>query len=774
MLSSAKKSVPTLKQFIQPYFIEIAPDGAIAATCTRFVTILEKNNIYNHLGKNIVELFLQLGTLDTKFDTSSLSRTAIPRSIDLSVNRPGSRSFLIRWTPTPANEPVEGGWQFTGVRIHMDIAAIVPGIVPTTIPVISAKKRSAGTQRKAIKKHGLFLADLVKYVSDIIVSTDTQFQIMQWNKAAEKCYGISARHAIGKNFRELISYEYVNSTQQEAERSFLERGYWEGETVYLSPNGKKSYLLCSVRTMRDSRENIIGIVAINKDITENKRAQEEIIRIKTAIDNTSDAISITDINFKVIYQNPSHQRMFRRTTRQWNSENGILNCIRQPVLTRKMVAELRSGRSWSGDVKAYDKSGSAIDLALRSDSIQDRAGGSIGYIWSFTDIRERKRSEAQLHEYSEQITIILERFTDGFFVLDKNLRVELWNQEAERLTGLSPEEMIGAIIWEKWPEMAGDENYLSLHRALKKKVTVNFEQYNERRDRWLETSVYPSAQGLFVYFKDITARKKQEAMMSLEKKVLELNSNKKSSLQAIVNYFLKGIEKIFPEMYCSVLTLDDDGLAVRHLSSPRLPAIYSHAIDGLPIGPEAGSCGTAMFRKEKVVVSDIETDPLWAGARELALQFGLRACWSLPVLNAKGDVLAAFATYYTSAKSPTEVDLDIVGRAANIVRIILENNRAEEDIKASNERYMLATRATNDAIWDWDMNAQEYFWGEGFYQQFGYRPGSKVRTRKFWESHLHPEDRDRILKELERFIQRKDKGLWLEEYRFRRVQVPVN
>lgn len=217
--------MPTLKQFIQPYFIEIAPDGAITATCTRFATILEKNNIYNPLGKNIIELFLQLGTLDTTFDTSSFSRIAIPRSIDLSVNRPGFRSFLVRWTPTPANEPVEGGWQFTGVRIHMDTRAFVP--------VISAKKRSASSQRKSIKKDGLFLADLVKYSSDIIVSTDTPFQIIQWNKAAEKCNAISARHAIGKNFRELIKYEYVNSTQQEAKRLFFEQGYWEVETVYL-------------------------------------------------------------------------------------------------------------------------------------------------------------------------------------------------------------------------------------------------------------------------------------------------------------------------------------------------------------------------------------------------------------------------------------------------------------------------------------------------------------------------------------------------------------
>ena len=66
----------------------------------------------------------------------------------------------------------------------------------------------------------------------------------------------------------------------------------------------------------------------------------------------------------------------------------------------------------------------------------------------------------------------------------------------------------------------------------------------------------------------------------------------------------EGIEKIFPGMYCSVLTLDEDGISVRHLSAPGLPAIYAHAIDGLPIGPEAGSCGTAMYRKEKVIVSD--------------------------------------------------------------------------------------------------------------------------------------------------------------------------
>jgi PAS domain S-box-containing protein len=281
-------------------------------------------------------------------------------------------------------------------------------------------------------------------------------------------------------------------------------------------------------------------------------------------------------------------------------------------------------------------------------------------------------------------------------------------------------------------------------------------------------SLYPSDQGLFAYFKDVTIRKKQEALLALEKRVLELNTGKRMSLRILLNYFLKGIQKIFPGMYCSVLTLDDDSLCSRLLSAPNLPAIYAHAIDGLPIGPAGGSCGTAMYRKETVIVSDIATDPLWKDHRDLALQFGLRACWSIPVLDDRDAVLAAFAVYYDTAKSPTDVEMDIFERVANLVAIIIESKKAEEELNISNERYTLATKATNDAIWDRDLYTGLCFWGEGFYHLFAYKPGVKVRTGKFWESHIHPRDRDRVVKGMTKFIDRKDQGLWLEEYRFKR------
>ncbi|HTI12474.1 MAG TPA: PAS domain S-box protein [Puia sp.] len=640
MLSSAPKSVPTREQFIQPYFIEIASNGAIKATCARFTTLLKKRNIYPVLEKNIQEIFAQLGKLTPGFP-EQFQETALPGLIDLSINGRGVKPFLIRWIATPVYSPEgeTGNWQLSGMKIYPESSRAAGSREPS---------RQAGDELQ-------YQASLVKYVSDIIVTTDLQHQVIYWNKAAEKFYGIPAGQAIGQHFPEMIRYEYPYTTEEKVKKALQEESFWDGECIYVSEDGKKSYLISSIRHIKDPEDRVTGIMAVNRDITENKLAQQD-----------------------------------------------------------------------------------------------------------------RKKAEMQLRQYSEQMKNILESITDGFFVLDKDFKVTLWNHEAERITRLSSAEMLGQPIWEKLPDLVDKNTYQSFQKAFSKKMTVTLEQYNARFDRWLEMSIYPSEQGLFAYFKDVTVRKKHEVLLALEKKVLEMNSSKKASLRTILNYFLKGIQKIFPGMYCCVLTLDDERLCVKLLSAPGLPAIYAHAIDGLLIGPMAGSCGTAIYRKEKVIVSDIETDPLWHSHKDLALRFGLRACWSFPILDAKEDVLAAFAVYYTTSKSPTAVELDIIERAANLVTIIIESKSAEEELSISNERYTLATKATNDAIWDLDFHTELYFWGEGFYHQFGHKPIAKVRTRKFREMHIHPEDRERVLRNMEKFIRRKKKDLWLEEYRFKR------
>lgn len=123
-------------------------------------------------------------------------------------------------------------------------------------------------------------------------------------------------------------------------------------------------------------------------------------------------------------------------------------------------------------------------------------------------------------------------------------------------------------------------------------------------------------------------------------------------LSEILTKLVLMIEAQAPNMFASILLLSYDGNHVRHAVAPSLPGSYVRVIDGSPIGPKHGSCGTAMFRGEPVMVTDILTDPLWDDYREHAMAIGMRACWSTPIMSSKGKVLGSFAMYYREPRTP--------------------------------------------------------------------------------------------------------------------------
>ncbi len=369
----------------------------------------------------------------------------------------------------------------------------------------------------------------------------------------------------------------------------------------------------------------------------------------------------------------------------------------------------------------------------------------------------------------EQINTVLDSITEGYFLLDQNLHVLFCNHKAAQILEQPALSLAGSSVEGRLPPFMGADTVLAFKKAGQEKSTFTREYYVPRQGRWLEMNTYPVSRDLFVYFKDVSRRKFHEMLLELEKKVLEINSNQQASLPTTVDYFLEGIEKIFPGMLCSVLLVSEDGSTLHHLSAPSLPKPYCEAINGINAGPSACSCGTAAYTKKAVIVSDIASDPLWATYRDLAAAYNLAACWSLPILDNSGQVLATFAMYYSYVKSPNDLDMAVLVRAANLILIILESKRAEEKIKISNERYLLAIKATNDVIWDLELKSQIPFWSEGFYTQFGFKSGKEVNTRGFWEAHLHPEDARRVIDGLTAFIGQKKRGLWLEEYRFRKA-----
>ena len=196
--------------------------------------------------------------------------------------------------------------------------------------------------------------------------------------------------------------------------------------------------------------------------------------------------------------------------------------------------------------------------------------------------------------------------------------------------------------------------------------------------------------------RDITERRRDEAVRSAQREVLGMIATG-SALPDVLDCLVRLVEQQGTGMRCSVLMLDDNGTHVRHGAAPSLPEEYVRAIDGLPIGPRHGSCGTAMFRGTRVVVTDILTDPLWEDYREVARRFGLRACWSTPIFSPQRQVLGSFAMYYDEPRSPTEEELRLIEAAADVARIAIEQQRAQQALRDSEAR----NRAMLRAIPDW-------------------------------------------------------------------------
>lgn len=147
----------------------------------------------------------------------------------------------------------------------------------------------------------------------------------------------------------------------------------------------------------------------------------------------------------------------------------------------------------------------------------------------------------------------------------------------------------------------------------------------------------------------------------------------KAPLHEILSSLVLMIEAQSPEMVCSVLLIGNDGNHVRHVVAPSLPESYVKAIDGSPIGPKQGSCGTAMFRGKPVIVTDILTDPLWEDYREYAADIGMRACWSTPIMSSKGKVLGSFAMYYREPRTPTGDESRLTNVATKLASLAIED-----------------------------------------------------------------------------------------------------
>ena len=155
-------------------------------------------------------------------------------------------------------------------------------------------------------------------------------------------------------------------------------------------------------------------------------------------------------------------------------------------------------------------------------------------------------------------------------------------------------------------------------------------------------------------------------------------------LSSILNLLCEKAEEYNPDMMCSVLRLNEKSSTLHPIASGSLPADYCAALDGVTIGQGVGSCGTAAFQKQRIVVEDINTHPYWAQYKGLALGAGLQACWSEPIIGSKGNVFGTFAMYYALPRAPTKKDIGFIETNANLAAIVFESNQSQQQLIDAN------------------------------------------------------------------------------------------
>lgn len=273
-----------------------------------------------------------------------------------------------------------------------------------------------------------------------------------------------------------------------------------------------------------------------------------------------------------------------------------------------------------------------------------------------------------------------DRITDAYVALDAHERFTQVNARAGQMFGRRPDELIGRHIWTEFPEQAGGPAHVAYAKAMVEQQPVTIEQYYPPYDSWLENRIYPSADGLTVYFFDITQRKCSEQLDAGQRDILAAIATQQPLAECLERIVWLH-EKLNPGALCSLLVMDAEGRHVLHGAAPSLPDEYNQAIHGLEIGDEQGSCGTAAWRRERVVVADIATHPYWRRYRDLALAHGLRSCWSTPVLASDGRVLGTFAVYYRNVREPRREELDSIDKMLPITSIAIEGEQVIQRLR---------------------------------------------------------------------------------------------
>jgi len=307
------------------------------------------------------------------------------------------------------------------------------------------------------------------------------------------------------------------------------------------------------------------------------------------------------------------------------------------------------------------------------------------------EFKDRSAAEAEWGAERKLLRAMVDHVPDYLFVKDLECRFVVVNKAVADIHGATdPDWLIGKTDFDLHTfDLAS--RFFAIERDIiqsgcpmidMEEVVIEALTGNKK---WLSTSKVAMRNdqdeivGLVGISRDVSVRKRADLLRDEQALVLEMIAMN-SPLEEVLDRLVRLMETQLQGVVGSILLLDADGSHLKHGAAPNLPAVYCRAIDGVAIGPQVGSCGTAAYRRERVIVTDISSDPLWADYKELAAQHGLCSCWSTPILSHQGAVLGTFAMYSRQIRAPDAFETDLTEMITRIAAIAIERKLAEDQI----------------------------------------------------------------------------------------------
>ncbi len=437
------------------------------------------------------------------------------------------------------------------------------------------------------------------------------------------------------------------------------------------------------------------------------------------------------------------------------------------------VAVVNTGTS----APAYDsvrrrRDGTLVDVSVTTSVLRDDQGCIIGISQILRSIAARKKEENELIAHTYEILQRNARLSDaliaggsGTFRWDINTDRFQWDEAMARLLGRSSREVetLSDFLSTLHPDDQVKVRTTCTHCST---AGADFDAefrvvWPDQSIRWLNAKGKPipdlngrasSVAGVCV---DITKSHRYEGQLRDQRDLLRSIVTGAPLEEVLENLTLAVERRAERPIIATILLMNKEGDRLIPAAGRRIPAGWSRLIDNLKIGPDVGSCGSAAYHRERVIVSDIQSDPRWAALRKKAASFGLAACWSSPILSARGEVLGTFAVYHPRPAVPSEWELHLVDVLTGTASIAIERRNAEETlrvadeaVRASEERFRNLANNIADLAWIADSKGRIFWYNQRWLDYTGAALGEMQGWG--WTQVHHPAHVHRVVRRMQK------------------------